>query len=77
MESKQVSKRVGLTCFQCADFEYDFFKISLRRAASNTDERRSRRSLCERVIRREATETEGLVVHWSARMFLFMLLRDL
>ena len=33
----------------------------LRRAAPNTNEQRSRNGLRERVIRREATETEGLV----------------
>ena len=33
----------------------------LRRVAPNTKEPRSRSGLCERVIRREATETEGLV----------------
>ena len=33
----------------------------LRRVAQNTDELRSRSDLCDRVIRREATETEGLV----------------
>ena len=29
---------------------------------SNTNEQRSQSDLCERVIRREATETEGLVL---------------
>ena len=33
----------------------------LRRAVANTNEQRSRSGLCERVIHREATETEGLV----------------
>ena len=35
--------------------------VSLRRVAPNTSEQRSRSGLCERVIRREATETEGLI----------------
>ena len=35
--------------------------VSLRRVAPNTSEQRSRSGLCKRVIRREATETEGLV----------------
>ena len=35
--------------------------VSLRRVAPNTSEQRSRSGLCEEVIRREATETEGLV----------------
>ena len=38
-----------------------FLLVSLRRVASNTSEQRSRSGLCKRVIRREATETEGLV----------------
>ena len=38
-----------------------FLVVSLRRVAPNTSEQRSRSGLCERVIRREATETEGLV----------------
>ena len=33
----------------------------LRRVAPDMNEHRSRSGLCERVIRREATETEGLV----------------
>ena len=33
----------------------------LRRVPPNTNEQRSRSGLCERVFRREATETEGLV----------------
>ena len=37
----------------------------LRGAAPNTNEQRSRSGLCEKVIRREATETEGLVTHNS------------
>ena len=36
--------------------------VSLRRVAPNTSEQRSRSGLCEGVIRREATETEGLVI---------------
>ena len=39
-----------------------FLVVSLRRVAPNTSEQRSRSGLCKRVIRREATETEGLVV---------------
>ena len=35
----------------------------LRRAAPNTKKQRSRSRLCERVIRREATETEGLILY--------------
>ena len=35
----------------------------MRRVALNTSEQRSRSGLCERVIRREATETEGLVIY--------------
>ena len=35
--------------------------VSLSRVAPNTSEQRSRSGLCEGVIRREATETEGLV----------------
>ena len=35
----------------------------LRRVAPNTNEQRSRSGLCERVIRREATETKGLVLY--------------
>ena len=35
--------------------------VSLRRVAPETSEQRSRSGLCEGVIRREATETEGLV----------------
>ena len=38
-----------------------FLVVSLRRVAPNTSEQRSRSGLCKRVIRREATETEGLV----------------
>ena len=38
-----------------------FLKVSLMRAAPNTNEQRSRSGLCESVTRREATETEGLV----------------
>ena len=38
-----------------------FSEITLRRAAMNTNEQTSRIGFCERVIRREATETEGLV----------------
>ena len=38
-----------------------FLMVSLRRVAPNTSEQRSRSRLCKRVIRREATETEGLV----------------
>ena len=38
-----------------------FLVVSLRRVAPNTSEQRSRSGLCERVIRREATETEGLI----------------
>ena len=44
-----------------ADFKYDILVVSLRRVAPNTSEQRSRSGLCKRVIRREATETEGLV----------------
>ena len=39
-----------------------FLVVSLRRLAPNTSEQRSRSGLCNRVIRREATETEGLVI---------------
>ena len=39
-----------------------FLVVSLRSVASNTSEQRSRSGLCEGVIRREATETEGLVL---------------
>ena len=39
-----------------------FLLVSLRRVAPNTSEQRSRSGLCKRVIRREATETEGLVL---------------
>ena len=39
-----------------------FLVVSLRRAAPNTSEQRSRSGLGKRVIRREATETEGLVI---------------
>ena len=39
-----------------------FLVVSLRRVAPNTIEQRSRSGLCEGVIRREATETEGLVI---------------
>ena len=46
------------------DCVYSISKISLRRSASNTDEQRSRSDLCERVIRREATETGGLVLYY-------------
>ena len=38
-----------------------FLVVSLRRVAPNTSEQRSRSGLCKRLIRREATETEGLV----------------
>ena len=38
-----------------------FLVVSLRRVASNTSGQRSRSGLCAGVIRREATETEGLV----------------
>ena len=38
-----------------------FLVVSLRCVAPNTSEQRSRSGLCEGVIRREATETEGLV----------------
>ena len=38
-----------------------FLVVSLRRVAPNTSKQRSRSGLCERVIRREATETEGLI----------------
>ena len=38
-----------------------FLVVSLRRVAPNTSEQRSRSGLCKRVIRRAATETEGLV----------------
>ena len=38
-----------------------FLVVSLRSVAPNTSEQRSRSGLCKRVIRREATETEGLV----------------
>ena len=34
----------------------------LRDAAPNTNEQRLRSGLCEKVTRREATETEGLVI---------------
>ena len=40
-----------------------FLVVPLRRVAPNTSEQRSRSSLCEGVIRREATETEGLVLY--------------
>ena len=39
--------------------------VSLRRVAPNRSEQRSRSDLCEKVIRREATETEGLVLYNS------------
>ena len=38
-----------------------FSIVPLRRVAPNTNEQRWRSGLCERVIRCEATETEGLV----------------
>ena len=44
------------------DFKCDMLVVSLRRAAPKTSEQRSRSGLCEGVIRREATETEGLVL---------------
>ena len=44
-----------------ADFKYDFLVVSLRRVSLNTSEQRSRSGLCEGVIRREATQNEGLV----------------
>ena len=37
-----------------------FPRVPSRRAEANTNEQRSQIGLCERVIRREATETEGL-----------------
>ena len=40
-----------------------FLVVSLRREAPNTSEQRSRSGLCEGVIRREATETKGLVLY--------------
>ena len=40
-----------------------FLVVSLRRVAPNTSEQKSRSGLCEGVIRREATETEGLVIY--------------
>ena len=46
-----------------SDFKYDFLVVSLRRVAQNTSEQRSRSGLCGGVIRREATETEGLVIN--------------
>ena len=42
-----------------ANCVYSILNISKRRAASNTNEHWSRSYLCERVIRREAAETEG------------------
>ena len=39
-----------------------FLVVSLRRVAPNMSEQRSRRGLCEGVIRREATENTGLVL---------------
>ena len=38
-----------------------FLMVSLRRVAPNMSEQSSRSGLCEGVIRREATEIEGLV----------------
>ena len=37
--------------------------VSLRRVAPDTSEQRSRSGLCDGVIRREATETERLVIN--------------
>ena len=45
-----------------------FLVVSLRRVAPNTSEQRSRSGLCERVIRREATETEGLIYIYTYRV---------
>ena len=42
-------------------FPSNIFIVRIRRCAPNTNEQRSRNALCERVIRREATKTEGLV----------------
>ena len=44
-----------------ADFRCDFLGVALRRVEPNTSIQRSRSGLCERVIRREETETEGLI----------------
>ena len=38
-----------------------FAMVPLRCVAPNTNEQRSRSGLCERVIRREETETEGFL----------------
>ena len=52
-----------------------FLVVSLRRVAPNTSEQRSRSGLCEGVIRREATETEGLVyIYSSVRLIAIALL---
>ena len=45
-----------------ADFKYDIFSGLLEALAPNKSEQTSRSGLCKRVIRREATETEGLVL---------------
>ena len=42
-----------------------FLVVSLRGVAPNMSEQRLRSGLCKRVIRREATETEGLVSYIS------------
>ena len=46
-----------------------FLVVSLRRVAPNTSEQRSRSGLCEGVIRREANETEGLVLFKLVQVF--------
>ena len=58
IESKRISKIVGLTSFQQLNWDS---KVTLRRGAPNTNEQRSQSGLFERVIRRKATDTEGLV----------------
>ena len=59
---------------ELADFKYDILVVSLRRVAPNTSEQRSRSGLCEGVIRREATETEGLVIIKTLCFFVTMIM---
>ena len=47
-----------------------FLVVSLSREASNMSEQRSRSGLCEGMIRREATETEGLVYNNHRQIFI-------
>ena len=44
------------------DFRYKYTTHNGTPLVANTNEQRSRSDLCEGVIRREATETEGLVL---------------